>query len=226
MKIRNARIWGLSGILLTVCAACSSGDSDGLDVKTNWLGPLYKYERITGKDNFGIFLIKGEPGPTSLERIMLETAEITISARSDLNSIDPAAYGKLRAELTAAFRQELSKQFTVSASPGPGVYKFRAALTNLTAKRKVGGIGPPGLADLEFQFGNSAIEAELRDTRSNMRHSVIVLKAQAANTSWLGLADVFRKFAADAVTQAATARDEIKKRASRPKFATKAKQNK
>jgi hypothetical protein len=37
---------------------------------------------------------------------------------------------------------------------------------------------------------------------------------------------VFGKFAADAVTQAATARDEIKKRASRPKSATKAKQNK
>ena len=155
---------------------------------------------------------------------MLEPAEITISARSDPNSIDPAAYGKLRAALTAAFRQELSKQFTVSASPGPGVYKFRGALTNLTAKRKVGEIGPPGLADLEFQFENSAIEAELRDTRSNTRHAVFVLKAQAANTRWTGLADVFKKFAAEAATQAATARNEIKKRANRPEPATKAKQ--
>lgn len=207
--------------MLLACVACSSDSDDGTDVTTSWLGPLHRYDRMSGTEQFGVYLMKGDARPAHVARIVVGPAEITVSARSDLNAISPSAYEELRAAFAEALEREVAQRFPAKtgadgAANNADTYIMRAALTNLTVKRKSKKFGPAGLRDLEFSFDDAAIELVLHEKRSNARRGVVVQKAAGQAARWNALADRFKGFAAQAAQKAAEARDEINRKAAQP----------
>lgn len=207
------------GALLLASSACSSGGEDGIDVTTSWLGSLHRYEQISGAGRSGVFLMKNGSRPAHVARIVVEPAEITVSSRSDLNAISPAAYEKLRDVLTAALAREAAKQFPSSGAPADNAdtYLLRVALTNLTVKRKTRKTGPAGLNDLEFNFDDAAIELGIRERRSNARRGAAIHRLQARNAGWNALVGRFGDFAVQAIAKAAEARDGVNRKAAQPR---------
>jgi hypothetical protein len=221
MKRPELRLSAIATLVLLACAACSSGSDDGIDVTTSWLGSLHRYERVSGTEQFGVYLMKGGTRPAHVGQIIVGSAEITISARSDLNAISPAAYEELRAAFAKALEREAAQRFAAKpGASGPAdtadTYILRAALTNLTVKRKSRNFGPVGLNDLEFTFDDAAIELVLHEKRSNARRGVIVQKAEGPVARRNALADRFRSLAARAAEKTAEARDGINRKAALP----------
>jgi len=212
MMLRALKFPGIFTLASILLAGCSSGDDP--DMTTSWLGPLHAYERVSGADDDGVFVLR-DGKPVAAERIILAPAEITVSVDSDLNSITPRAYEHIRAAFADALVRELSKQPN-DTSADSDAYIVRIALTNLTAKRIGKDIGAASLDDLKFSFEMSAIEAEFRNRRTNSRSAVIVAPAKAKETTASGLADAFGTFAERISTRIAQARAELSKRARAP----------
>jgi hypothetical protein len=206
------------GVVLLACGACASGE-DNIDTATSWLGPLHRYERLSGTDDFGVYLLKNGVGrPAYVERVVVQPAEITISPSSDLNAVSVAAFAQIRSALTAALNAEVAKRIPASDS-GPDnrdVYEFRAAITNLTVKKKSNAFGQVALEDLEFSFEDAAAEAGLHESRSNARRAVIIEKIQGEAVRWPALRDRFAAFAAQVAGKVAEARREIDRKAAEP----------
>ena len=72
------------------------------------------------------------------------------------------------------------------------------------------------LDDLRFSFGLAAIEAELRNRRTNTRSAVAIMPARAETVTASGLAAVFEKFAKRISTRISEARTELSRRARAP----------
>lgn len=220
MKRPEFRFSVIGILVLFICAACSSGKDEGIDVATNWLGPLHQYERVSGKDRFGIFLKKDSSPPATVRQLRIDPAEITISARSDLNALNPASYEQLRAAFSDTLKEHVARRFPAPAEKGlqdGDAYVLRAALTNLTVKRKTKAFGPIELKGLEFSSEDTALEISLHELRTNIRHAVIVQKVADGKMSWNGLRERFRALAEEAAAKTAEARDGINKKANQPK---------
>jgi hypothetical protein len=219
MKRPAFKLSAISALVMVLCAACGSGDDDGLDLTTNWLGPIRHYERLSGEALFGVYLHKNGTRPARVLRIDVAPAEITVSTRSDLNALSPAAYEQLRAAFEKALTRQIANRLpatTGTEQKGADAYILRAALTNLTIKRVSKKFGPAGLRDLEFSFDNSAIEISLHEYRSNARRAVIVQKAEGPKLRWSALADRFDAIALQAAQKTAEAREGIDKKANQP----------
>ena len=212
MALRSLKLPGICGLAAMLLAACSSNDE--ADFTTSWLGPLHSYECITGQDNTGLFILK-DSRPVAAERILLAPAEITVSVESDLNSISPRAYERMRRLFADALAQELSKQPN-DTSENASAYLVRVALTNLTAKRIGKEIEETVLADLKFSFKMTAIEVEFRNRLTNARSAVMVMPAGANETNASGLPGVLASFAEKTSVQIARARAELTKRSRAP----------
>lgn len=220
MKRPEFKLSAISVLVLFLCASCGSGDDDGLDVSTSWLGPLRQYERLSGEEQYGIYLRNDGTRPTRVLRLDIAPAEITVSTESDLNALSPAAYEQMRAALEKALVEQIASRFpgtaatTGTAPEGADSYLLRAALTNLTIKRVSQNPGPAGLRDLEFSFDKSAMEISLHENRSNARRAVIVHKVEGGKLRWNALADRFAAIALQAAEKTAQARDGIDNKAS------------
>ncbi|MGB0632204.1 MAG: hypothetical protein ACPGRZ_16050 [Alphaproteobacteria bacterium] len=212
MVLKSLKLSVFCGLAALTLTACSSGDD--LGVTTSWLGPLHNYERISGEENDGVFILRGNK-PVTAERIFLAPAEITISADSDLNSVTPRAYERIRSAFADALARELSKQPN-KTSDDASAYFVRIALTGLTAKRIGKDAGAATLSDLKFSFDISAIEAELRNRQTNTRNAVIVFPARAATTEAGGLPTVFESLAQRVYARISDARAALDKRAQAP----------
>jgi len=217
------KLSAICALVLVLCAACGSGDDDGLDVTTSWLGPLRQYERLSGEDQYGVYLRNDATRPARVLRFDIAPAEITVSTGSDLNALSPAAYEELRGALVKALARQIASRFpapaasaTGTAEKGTDSYVLRAALTNLTIKRVSRKLGPAGLRDLEFSLDDSAIEISLHEQRSNARRAVIVQKVGGGKLRWNALADRFDALALQAAEKTAEARDGIDKKANAP----------
>ena len=110
MKLRKIKSLVISASFLVLCAACSSGAKDGVDLTTPWLGPLNGFERVSGKDEFGIFLKNTSGATVRFESVIITPPELIVSAGSDLDAISPDAYEQINALFSEIFRQELAKQ--------------------------------------------------------------------------------------------------------------------
>jgi hypothetical protein len=223
MKRPQLKLSSICVLVLALCAACGSGENDGLDVTTSWLGPLRQYERLSGEEQYGVYLRNDGTRPARVLRIEIAPAEITISTRSDLNTLSPAAYEQLRTALEKALTRQITTRFPAPAARAAGSdqenadsYVLRAALTNLTIKRVSKEFDLVGLRDLEFSFDGSAIEISLHEKRSNARQAVIVQKAAGKKFRWNALDDEFDTLARSAAEKTAEARDGIDKKASAP----------
>jgi hypothetical protein len=223
MKLREIKSLAISASFLVLCAACSFGDKDGVDLATPWLGPLNGFERISGKDEFGIFLKSTSGATARFERGIITPPELIVSAGSDLEAISPDAYEQINALFSEIFRQELAKQIPTtntgaapSAPPGAASHLIQAAMTNLTITRKTNNPAAVRLNDLQFSFDGSTIEAEIRDRKSNVRRAVILLPATAGKTDWAALRAQFTKFARQAAAEVGKARSAINTRADQP----------
>jgi hypothetical protein len=165
MMLRALKFPGIFTLASILLAGCSSGDAP--DMTTSWLGPLHAYERVSGADDDGVFVLR-DGKPVAAERIILAPAGITVSVDSDLSSITPRAYERICAAFADALVRELSKQPN-DTSADSDAYIVRIALTNLTAKRIGKDIGAASLDDLKFSFEMSAIEAEFRNLRKRRK---------------------------------------------------------
>tara|TARA_R110000868_G_scaffold43803_6_gene146974 strand:+ start:17568 stop:18269 length:702 start_codon:yes stop_codon:yes gene_type:complete len=211
------RLSAIGLLMLITCAACSSGNDDVLGVSTNWLGPLHRYERQSGADSFGVFVRKEGTRPARVKQLILAPAEITVSAASDFNSLDPAAYEKVRAAFSDALKKHIAASArSSSADADADAYILRIALTNLTVKRNTTKIGPVSLDELEFAFNGAAIEASLSERSTNARRAVFAHKADAGKALWKDLGTLFDRFARQAAEKTAEARAAIDRKASLP----------
>lgn len=163
-------------IVLALLASCSSGD-DRLSVKTGWLGSLGDYERASGDGAAGVFVRPSIDAAADLEAAWLAPVEITLAPGSDINSIDAADFDDIRAGLTAIIGEAVRPVVPLRTRPGPETYELRVALTGfsiiLADRRTIS----PGREDFRFGFAGAAIEAELREGRTNLRRAVIILPA-------------------------------------------------
>lgn len=218
MTLRELKTLAISTSFLILGAACSTSDSNGVDLETPWLGPLRGYERIGGSEDFGSFLrISG--GAIRFERGIAAQPEIVISASSDLDSISPATYEEIKRLFSEIFREEMEKQFPAARAPaasGAPSHLIKTALTNITVTRRTADTRIARLNDLQFSFENSTTETEFRLRKTNMRQAVIILPATADKTNWSGLRARFTEFARATATEAGKVRDAINTRADRP----------
>jgi len=206
-----------AGLLLTACS------SDGsLDATSRWLGPLAQYQQVSGSEGSGIFILKQRDDAQPMGRILLQPVEITISNRSDLNSVTPSIYGQIRSAFADALIERLAKQ---DGNPATGketeTYLVRVALTNVTVKRNDSSPKDPTLSRLRISFENASIEAELRAQRSNIRDAVIITPATAEESGNTDLNSIFRRFAENFGTQLKAARNRLNSRRSQQTSPTK-----
>lgn len=207
-----------AGLLPTAC----SSDNDPLVVTTSWLGPLAQYQQVSGSEESGIFILKQRDGAQPVGRILIQPAEITISNRSDLNSLTPSIYDQIRSAFADALANRLAEQGSNSAAgKETEIYLVRVALTNVTVKRKDIAPKDPTLSRLRISFENASIEAELFAQRTNIREAVIISPATAGETASADLNTLFRRFAENFATQLATARSRLNSRPSQPTSPTK-----
>ena len=219
MDFRELKMMAISACFLALGAACSSGDNDGLDLNTPWLGPLYGFERVSGKDDTGVFLKKTTGATDRFERGLIAPPEIVVSAGSDLESISPAIYDNIKALFTEVFRQEMAKQIPIAetgAEREAASHLIQAALINITVTRKTDSPFAVQLGDLQFSFESAKIEAEIRVRKSNARRAAFILPLMAEKTSWNALRPVFTAFARLAATEAGKTRSAIDAKAEQP----------
>lgn len=205
------------GTLLLACGACSSGDT--IDTTTSWLGPLHRYEQLSGTGDFGVYLLKDTGNrPAIVGRIVASPAEVTVSVQSDLNAISPTAYEQLRATFSASLTKSFaSDRRNPDAGDDKGdAYFVRAALTNLTVKKVSNEFGLVGLKDLEFGFEDAALEIGIYERRTNARRAVIIEKVQGKKVRWDVLRERFTGFAERVAEKTSEARAAIDKKASQP----------
>lgn len=224
MKTRHLKTLVISASFLVLCAACSSSDKDGVDLETPWLGPLHGFERLSGKDNSGIFL-KDAPGtPVRFERSVLAPPEFIVSASSDLESISPAAYEQIKTLFADVFRQEMAKQISTAntgSERSAATHAVYSALTNVTITRKTNSARAARLSDLVFSFEGSTLEVEIRVRRSNARRAVIVLPAKAGNIAWNDLRGRLAGLVREAAAEVGKAGSAINAKADQPPPAVK-----
>ena len=202
-----------AGLLQTAC----SSDNDSPIVTTSWLGPLAQYQQISGSEGSGVFILKQRIGAQPVGRILIQPAEITISNRSDLNSVTPPIYDQIRSAFADALANRLAEQGSNSAAgKETETYLVRVALTNVTVKRKDISPNDPTLSRLRISFENASIEAELFAQRTNIRDAVIIFPATAGETASADLNTLFRRFAENFATQLGTARSSLNSRPSQP----------
>ncbi|MFT5487280.1 MAG: hypothetical protein ACI9JL_000950 [Paracoccaceae bacterium] len=216
MKLSELRTLAISTSFLVLCAACSSADKDGIDLTTPWLGPLHGFERVGGKEGFGVFLKNTSGATDRFERVVISAPEFIVSAGSDLEAINPAAYEKIKGLFAETFRQELAKQISVAntgAERNSASHLIQVALTNVTVTRKTNSATAATLSDLTFSFEGATVEAEIRVRRSNARRAAIILPANAEKTTWNNLRAQFTDIARRAATEAGKARDAINAKA-------------
>ena len=207
-----------AGLLLTAC----SSDNNSPNVTTNWLGPLAYYQQVYGSEGSGVFILKQRDGGQSVGRMLLQPVEITISNRSDINSVTQSTYDQIRSAFADALANRLAEQGSNSAAgKETETYLVRVALTNVTVKRKDSSPKDPTLSRLRISFENASIEAELRAQRTNSRDAVIITPAIAGEISSANLNTLFRRFAKNFATQLATARTRLNSRPSQPISPTK-----
>jgi hypothetical protein len=207
-----------AGFLQTAC----SSDNDPLVVTTSWLGPLAQYQRVSGSEKSGVFILKQRNGAQPVGRILIQPAEITISNRSDLNSVTPSIYDQIRSAFADALANRLAEQGSNSAAgKETEIYLVRVALTNVTVKRKDISPKDPTLSRLRISFENASIEAELFAQRTNIRDAVIISPATAGETASADLNTLFHRFAENFATQLATARSRLNSRPLQPTSPTK-----
>ncbi len=192
--------------------SCSS--DHGPSGTTSWLGPLQGYERVGGENYNAVFVLRSSK-PVAAERILLAPAEITISVNSDLNSITPSAYERIRRIFADVIAREFSKQPN-KTSNASGAYVVRITLTNLTAKRIDKDVGANSLADLRFSFESAAIEVELRNRQTNTRNAVVVLPARAKTVKASGLPQTLTNLSQRVWVGISEARAELSRRAATP----------
>ena len=212
MALRSLKLPVICGLAAIFLAACSS--SDDLDLTTSWLGPLHNYERVGAGTSGGLFILK-DVKPAAADRILLAPAEITVSVESDLNSISPRAYERIRRLFADALARELSKQPN-NTSDNADAYIVHIALTNLTAKRIGKEISATALSDLKFSFGTAAVKAELRHQQTNSRDAVILMPAPGPETTTSGLPGLLASFAEKISARVSQARTELSKRSRAP----------
>jgi len=200
-----------AGLLLTAC----STDDNSLDVTTNWLGPLAHYQQVSGSEGSGVFILKQRHGAQPVGHMLLQPAEITISNRSDLNSLTPSTYDQIRSAFADALTNQMAEQLSNPAAGNETeTYLVRVALTNVTLKRKNSSPEDPNLSRLRISFENASIEAELRAQRTNIRDAVIITPAIAGETASANLNTLFRQFAEKFTSQLVTARTRLNSRSS------------
>ncbi len=219
MKLGKIKSLVISASFLILCAACSSGAKDGVDLTTPWLGPLNGFERVSGKDEFGIFLKNTSGATVRFESVIITPPELIVSAGSDLEAISPDAYEQINALFSEIFRQELAKQIptmNTGTPPGAASHRINAAMTNITITRKTDNTAAGQLKDLQFSFDGSTIEAEIRDRKSNARQAVIILSTKPGKTDRAALRAQFTEFARLAATEIGQARSAINTRADQP----------
>mgnify|MGYP006097630209 CR=1 FL=1 len=216
MNLRELKLQAISASFLILCAACSSVDKDGVVSETPWLGPLHGFERVSGEEGFGLFLMSSSDAPVRFERCIVAAPEIIVSARSDLEAISPTIYRKIKALFAEVLQQELAKRLpTVNTSrvSNSVSHVIHAALTNVTITLKTPNSTAAQLSNLHFSFEESAIEVEIRLRQSNARQAVIVLPTKAEKTGWIPLRKQFRAFARQAAMKASKARSAINAKA-------------
>jgi hypothetical protein len=200
-----------AGLLLT---ACSSNDVP-LNRTTHWLGPLAQYQQVTGSEKSGIFILKQRDGARPVGRILMEPVEITISNRSDLNSLTDSMYDRIRSAFADALANRLAEQGdNLAAGKETENYLVRVALTNVTVKRKESSLKDPTLSRSRISFENASIEAELRNKHTNVREAVIITPATAGETTSTNLYTLFYRFAENFATELVTARTWLNSRSS------------
>lgn len=219
MKLRELKSLAISASFLVLCAACSSGDKDSVDLATPWLGPLHGFERVSGEDDFGVFLKRTSGATVKLERSIVSSPEIIVSTSSDLEAMSPAAYERVRSLLSEVFRQELAKQIPTAnsdAERGAASHVIHAALTNITVTRTTNAATAVQVSELQFSFENSTFEAEIRETTSNARRAVVVLPTKAEKTGWNALRAQLSAFARQIAAEIGKARSAINTQADQP----------
>lgn len=219
MRLSELKIAIISASLLILCVACSSGDENGVDLKTPWLGPLQGFDRVSGKDGSGVF-VKDTVGATDrFERGILLPPEIIVSARSHLQSITPAAYQNIKAMFAEAFRQELAKQIPIAPAGtelAAASHLIQLALINITVTRKTNSPFAAQLSDLQVSFQGSTIEVDIRARKSNARQAVIILPATAGSFDWNALRVQVTVFARQAAAEIGKAHSAINAKADQP----------
>mgnify|MGYP003628865157 CR=1 FL=1 len=219
MKIRNLAITAISASFLVLGAGCSSDDAGNPGISTPWLGTLQGFERVGGKDEFGVFRRIAPGRMARFERGILVAPEITVSARSDLDAMHPETYEKIKSLFDAALRQELAKQFPITAA-GAGrsgaTHEINIVLNRVTVTRSTNNTLAVRLEDLRFSFPGATIEGDFRELTSNARAAAIVLSASAGTVGWNALRDQLSAFARQTAEQAAVAYKAINEEADKP----------
>jgi hypothetical protein len=209
----------ISAICVGLCAACSSGDKNALNVATPWLGTLNGFKRITGEDEFGVFQ-RNTPGKTArFERGIVLPSEIVVSARSDLGAVQPETYEKIKALFSDTVQAEMAKKFPTangSAQSAGASHQIKVALTGLTVTRMSNNAFAARLNDLRFSFENAKIETEIREAKSNTRQAAIVLPATGQPIGWDTLRDQLAVFARETAAETGKALNAINTMADQP----------
>ena len=209
----------ISAICVGLCAACSSGDKNAINMATPWLGTLNGFERISGKDEFGVFR-RNTPGKTArFERGIVLPSEIVVSARSDLGAVQPETYEKIKALFSDAVQAEMAKKFPTangSAQSAGASHRIKVALTGLTVTRTSNSPFAARLNDLRFSFENAKTEAEIREVKSNTRQAAIVVPATGKPIGWNTLRDQLVVFARETAAGTAKALSAINTKADQP----------
>ncbi|MAI49883.1 MAG: hypothetical protein CMM16_04890 [Rhodospirillaceae bacterium] len=200
-------------------AACSSSGSDGVELSTPWLGSLDNLQRVSGQGNFGIFLKKNEGATAHFGSGFILTPEIIVAAGSDLELVTPETYEKIKDLFAELYLQAMAKEIPAANLDVKQIepsHLVRAVLTNIKIKNKKT-INPTAVSprDLEFSFGQSRIEAEIRLRRTNERQAVFVLPVTAPTIGWKALRLQFSNFALLTAVETGKARDAINTKADR-----------
>ena len=216
MKVKELKTAVVCAFLIGLGGACTSSGSNGVQLSTPWLGPLNGFERVNGTGDFGIFLKKTESAIDRFESGIVVEPEIILAAGTDLGSVPSAAYKKIKLLFSELYRQEMAKKIPTANTDEErkgSSHLIRAVLTNIKITRtKMENSTPPKLSDIQFSFGNSTIEGEVRLRRTNERLAAFILPINAATIGWSALRRQFSTLALQAAAEAGETRKAINTR--------------
>ena len=160
-------------------AACATTRQTRSVEKSGFLGD-YSQLREGGDDEAQLVYIDPDADFSVYNAILIDS--VTLWHESDLSKIPAEELQALTDYLYSALQKELSKDYEIVNTPGVGVLRFRAAITEAKGARVVGNVvtsvipqlrmlsSVAGLAtDTQVFVGMSRIEAEMTDSLTNFR---------------------------------------------------------
>ncbi len=166
------------GLGLLVAACATTRQTRSVE-KSGFLGD-YSQLREGGDDEAQLVYIDPDADFSVYNAILIDS--VTLWHESDLSKIPAEELQALTDYLYSALQKELSKDYEIVNTPGVGVLRFRAAITEAKGARVVGNVvtsvipqlrmlsSVAGLAtDTQVFVGKCGIEAEMTDSLTNFR---------------------------------------------------------